>query len=143
MTDLPVRRHSRTSLLVLVSGGEEIMVIRHPAEKGQGRFERFAESASNVTSSPVFYGFCLLLVAFFIATHVAGLSVSQQMLASDLMTSVTLLLIALLKNSERRAERAVQRKLDAIAAALLEQDEGEAREAQEDLRSAIRMEEDL
>ena len=119
------------------------MVIQHPAEKGKGRFERFAESASNVTSSPVFYGFCLLLVAFFVATHVAGLSISQQMLASDLMTSVTLLLLALLKNSERRAERAVQRKLDAIAAALLEQDEGEAREAQEDLRSAIRMEEDL
>jgi low affinity Fe/Cu permease len=96
-----------------------------------------------VTSSPAFYGFCLLLVAFFIATYVAGLSVSQQMLAGDLMTCVTLLLLALLKNSERRAERAVQRKLDVIAAALLEQSEGEAHEAQEDLQSAIRMEEDL
>ncbi|MFJ8493181.1 low affinity iron permease family protein [Streptomyces sp. NPDC094038] len=119
------------------------MVVQHPAERGKGRFERFAESASNVTSSPAFYGFCLLLVAFFIAAHVAGLSVSQQMLAGDLMTCVSLLLLALLKNSERRAERAVQRKLDAIAAALLEQSEGEAHEAQEDLQSAIRMEEDL
>ncbi|MET9080316.1 low affinity iron permease family protein [Streptomyces sp. NPDC004237] len=119
------------------------MAVRHPAERGKGRFERFAESASNVTSSPVFYGFCLLLVAFFVATYVAGLSISQQMLAGDLMTCVTLLLLALLKNSERRAERAVQRKLDAIAAALLERSEGGVRAAQEDLRSAIRMEEDL
>ncbi|UXY32415.1 low affinity iron permease family protein [Streptomyces sp. HUAS TT20] len=119
------------------------MVVRHPAERGKGRFERFSESASNVTSSPVFYAFCLLLVAFFVATHVAGLAVSQQLLAGDLMTCVTLLLLALLKNSERRAERAIQRKLDAIAAALLEQSEGEAREAQKDLRRAIRMEEDL
>ncbi|GAB7102650.1 hypothetical protein JCM4814A_09640 [Streptomyces phaeofaciens JCM 4814] len=119
------------------------MAVRHPAERGKGRFERFAESASNMTSTPAFYVFCMLLVAFFLASHAAHLSVTQQMLAGDLMTSVTLLLLALLKNSERRAERAVQRKLDAIAAALLEQSESKTREAQKDLRRAIRMEEDL
>lgn len=119
------------------------MVLRHPAEGGKGRFERFAEAASNVTSSPPFYAFCVLLVVFFVAAHAAGLALPQQLLAGDLMTCVTLLLLALLKNSERRAEHAVQRKLDAIAAALLEQGEGEARRAQEDLRRAIRMEEEL
>ncbi|MGW5480644.1 low affinity iron permease family protein [Streptomyces sp. NPDC004008] len=119
------------------------MVVRHPAEGRKGRFERFAEAASNVTSSPVFYLFCVLLVAFFLAAHVAGLTVQQQLLAGDLMTCVNLLLLALLKNAERRAERAIQRKLDAIAAALLEQGEGETRKAQEDLRRAIRMEEDV
>ncbi|WEO92792.1 low affinity iron permease family protein [Streptomyces sp. FXJ1.172] len=119
------------------------MVIRHPAEGRKGRFERFAEIASNVTSAPVFYAFCVLLVAFFVAAHAAGLSVQQQLLAGDLMTCVNLLLLALLKNAERRAEHAIQRKLDAIATALLEQGEGEARKVQEDLRRAIGMEEDV
>ncbi|WP_420492729.1 hypothetical protein [Kitasatospora camelliae] len=57
------------------------------------------------------------------------------------MTAVTLLLLALLKNAERRAEHAIQRKLDAIAAALLEQHPGMDGDAQRALREAIRMEE--
>jgi low affinity Fe/Cu permease len=36
------------------------------------------------------------------------------------MAAMTLLLVSVLKNSERRAERAMQLKLDAIASALLE-----------------------
>ncbi|MET8953277.1 low affinity iron permease family protein [Streptomyces sp. NPDC004393] len=119
------------------------MVVRHPAVGEKGRFERFSEAASNFTSSLVFYALCLVLVAFFVAAHAAGLSVAWMLLAGDLMTSVTLLLLALLKNAERRAEHAIQRKLDAIAAALLEQDQGEARKAQENLRRAIRMEEEV
>ena len=119
------------------------MVVRHPAVGGKGRFERFSEAASNLTSSPPFYVLCLMLIAFFIAAHAARLAVTWQLLAGDLMTSVTLLLLALLKNTERRAEHAIQRKLDAIAAALLEQDEGETRKAQEDLRRAIRMDEEV
>ncbi|MGW4698788.1 hypothetical protein [Streptomyces sp. NPDC004285] len=57
------------------------------------------------------------------------------------MTSVNLLLLALLKNAELRDSHAVQRKLDAIAAALLEQHEGTGHEAAEELRRAIRMDE--
>ncbi|MEU9387819.1 low affinity iron permease family protein [Streptomyces sp. NPDC048279] len=135
--------HAVAGSSLAVPEDEEIMAVRHPAERGRGRFEHFAESASNMTSSPAFYVFCMLLVAFFVAAHAAHLALSQQMLAGDLMTCVTLLLLALLKNSERRAERAVQRKLDAIIAALLEQSDGEARGVRQDLRKAIRMEEDL
>ena len=58
------------------------------------------------------------------------------------MTAVTLLLLALLKNTERRAEHAIQRKLDAIAAALLEQGSGHTDKSVESLEEAIRMEED-
>ncbi|MEU9478058.1 low affinity iron permease family protein [Streptomyces sp. NPDC048191] len=119
------------------------MVVRHPAEGRKGRFERFAETASNFTSTSIFYLVCLALVAFFAAAHAAGLALTWQLLAGDLMTCVNLLLLALLKNAERRAERAIQRKLDAIAGALLEQEEGKARQAQEDLRRAIRMDEDV
>ncbi|MGD1223119.1 low affinity iron permease family protein [Streptomyces krungchingensis] len=122
------------------------MTVSHPAERtrhGRGWFERLAETASNVTSSVPFACFCLALVAAFIAVHVAHLSLSWQLLVGDVMTAVNLLLLALLKNSERRAEHAVQRKLDSIAAALLEQHEGEGREAHDDLRKAIGMEEQL
>ncbi|MEU0007265.1 hypothetical protein ABZ079_24040 [Streptomyces sp. NPDC006314] len=58
------------------------------------------------------------------------------------MTAVALLLLALLKNAEVRAEHAIQRKLDAIAGALLEAHTGEPGQAFEDLRNAIRMEEE-
>ncbi|MET8450873.1 low affinity iron permease family protein [Streptomyces sp. NPDC005209] len=122
------------------------MTTPHPAERsrnGRGWFERLAEEASNFTSSMVFYGLCLALVAAFIAIHVAGLALGWQLFIGDVMTSVNLLLLALLKNSERRAEHAIQRKLDSIAAALLAQKEGEAGQAHEDLRKAIRMEEKL
>jgi hypothetical protein len=60
---------------------------------------------------------CLVLVAFFIAVHAAGLAVTWLLLAGDLMTSVTVLLLALLKNAERRAEHVVQRKLDSMLVA--------------------------
>ncbi|WP_405009274.1 low affinity iron permease family protein [Kitasatospora sp. NBC_01539] len=122
------------------------MTLSHPADRSdgsRGRFERLAEVASNLTSSPVFSGFCVVLVAAFVTAHAAGLSAEWQILAGDTMTAVTLLLLALLKNAERRAEHAVQRKLDAIAAALLEQNEGPEGEAHRALREAIRMEERL
>ncbi|WP_030155584.1 hypothetical protein [Streptomyces sp. NRRL S-244] len=125
------------------------MALQHPAERtGEGRtarFEKLAELASNFTSSAVFSLLCVLLVAGFVAVHVAGLPTEWQHLAGDAMAAVSLLLLALLKNSERRAEHAVQRKLDAIAAVLLEQGKGEEAEgkAREDLESSIRMEKRL
>ncbi|MEV4442533.1 hypothetical protein AB0K09_26685 [Streptomyces sp. NPDC049577] len=122
------------------------MTLRHPSQRGgdrRGLFERLAENASNFTSSPVFFVICFVLVANFVAMHVVQLSVELELLAAGLMTSVTLLLLALLKNSEMRAEHAVQRKLDAIAAALLEQHEGKPGSAFEKLRDAIRMEEEI
>ncbi|MFJ3202824.1 low affinity iron permease family protein [Streptomyces sp. NPDC086989] len=123
------------------------LTFQHPARKRQdgrrGRFEEFAELASNFTSSPLFAALCLLLVGGFIAVHVAGLSTEWQVLVGDSMAAVTLLLLAMLKNSERRAEHAIQRKLDAIARAMLEQQEGKRGQAYEDLKAAVGMEERL
>ncbi|GAA4983405.1 low affinity iron permease family protein [Kitasatospora paranensis] len=122
------------------------MTFAHPAERtdgDRGRFERLAEAASNLTASPAFSVFCLLLVAAFVTVHAARLSTEWQILVGDTMTALTLLLLALLKNAERRAEHAVQRKLDAIAAALLEEREGPEGTARRELREAIRMDERL
>ncbi|MEU2262997.1 low affinity iron permease family protein [Streptomyces sp. NPDC019645] len=121
------------------------MTMEHPADRGgpaPGRFDRLAEKASHLTSSPVFFGFCLLLVAGVVTVHFADVSLTWKIFAGECMTAVTLLLLALLKNSELRSERALQRKLDAIAAAILEAQQSETGKAHEDLRSAIRMEEE-
>lgn len=119
------------------------MTFQHPAERGgekRGIFERFSERASNVTSSPLFFAVCVLMIAGVVTTHFVHVPVPWLILAGDALTSINLLLLALLKNSERRAEHAIQQKLDAIAAAMLESYEGEGRSAREDLRRAIRLE---
>ncbi|QTI48727.1 hypothetical protein JYK04_06592 [Streptomyces nojiriensis] len=122
----------------------QTMAFEHPAKKGGqgrlGRFEKLAELASNFTSSPAFSVFCVLLVAGFVAVRLAHLDTGWQHLFGDAIGAVALLLLALLKNSERRAEHAIQRKLDAIAAALLEQYEGEPGRAQRELAEAIGIE---
>jgi low affinity Fe/Cu permease len=122
------------------------VAAQHPTERGTpgpGRFDRVAQSASNFTSSPSFFAFCVVVVALWLATHVAGLSTEWQHLSGDAMAAITLLLLALLKNSELRAEHAVQRKLDAIAAAILEQREGKTSDAHAALEEAIGMHEEV
>jgi low affinity Fe/Cu permease len=111
------------------------MSTKHPAEDERGTFEELAERASNFTSSPAFFAGCALLIALWAASFAAGDTAHH--VAGDLMAAVTLLLLALLKNAERRAEAAVQQKLDAIAAALLEQRRGNETAAQDDLAEAI------
>ncbi|TJZ44483.1 hypothetical protein FCH28_29500 [Streptomyces piniterrae] len=121
------------------------MILRHPASRGgnrRGRFAELAQKSSLLTSSPAFFVFCLALIGLFIAFHLAHFPVDLQLFVGDAMTAVTLLLLALLKNSELRAEHAIQRKLDAVAAALLEGYEGKGGKAAEDLRKSIRLEEE-
>jgi low affinity Fe/Cu permease len=122
------------------------VAAQHPTERGTpgpGLFDRVAQSASNFTSSPSFFAFCVAIVALWLGTHVAGLSTEWQHLSGDAMAAITLLLLALLKNSELRAEHAVQRKLDAIAAAILEQREGKTSDAHAALEEAIGMHEEV
>jgi low affinity Fe/Cu permease len=120
---------------------------QHPTERGEpgrrGAFDRFAESASNFTSSPVFFAVCIMLVGLWLFTHVFGVATEWQHISGDTLAAVALLLLALLKNSELRAEHAIQSKLDAIASALLEQREGKTHEAHDDLQRAIGMHEEV
>ncbi|MFE5485489.1 hypothetical protein [Streptomyces sp. NPDC056527] len=119
------------------------MTTQHPAERGGKRrdwFAAFSERASNLTSSPPFYVLCVLLVLGMVAVHLAHLPVPWLIFAGDVMTAVNLLLLTLLKNTERRDTHALQRKLDAIAAAMLEQHAGTSQTAADELRRAIRVE---
>ena len=58
------------------------------------------------------------------------------------MTAVTLLLVALLKNSELRSERAIQEKPDALATAMLEERRSGHDEAAPALHRAIGLEDE-
>ncbi|MDQ8707980.1 hypothetical protein RCO28_36765 [Streptomyces sp. LHD-70] len=121
------------------------MTTEHPVERGgagRDRFAAFSERASNVTSSPLFYVLCVLMVLGMAVVHFVHLPLPWLIFAGDVMTATNLLLLTLLKNTERRDAHAVQRKLDAIAAAILEQREGTDHTAAEELRRAIRMEEE-
>lgn len=121
-------------------------LLRHPTERNEepGRFEAAAEIASNLASSSIFFSICILVIAVWIVGLVIGLPDSTESDITGSMTAMTLLLVAVLKNSERRAERAMQLKLDAIAAALLEdRGSGPGREAKAELEEAVRLHEEI
>jgi hypothetical protein len=59
------------------------------------------------------------------------------------MSAVTLILVAVLKNSELRTERALQTKLDAIASSLLEDRRGHRGDAEQQLEASIRVHEHI
>ena len=92
------------------------MILKHPSDRGGSRSQPFERLAEN----------------------------ASRFTSSATFFGICLLLVALLKNSELRAERAVQRKLDDIAAALLEgQEGGGPGEAHRKLRSTLGREENF
>ena len=82
-------------------------------------FDRFATRVSAVTSRPVFFFCCLLLVLSWLPSYpVFGNVDTWQLVLNSPTTAITFLLVALTQNSQKRADQAVQHKLNAIAQAL-------------------------
>jgi low affinity Fe/Cu permease len=122
-------------------------MLRHPAERGQerhrGRFERLAEKASFLASSPPFFSLCFVAVLAWAIGLAVGADDRFVSAVSGAMTALTLALVALVKNAEMRSERAIQHKLDAIAAALLEDRRGGTGAAETDLEGAIGLHDEI
>lgn len=122
-------------------------VLRHPTERGEGhsRFDLAAEVASNLASSSFFFSVCLSIAAVWAVGLIVGLPSETESDLTGAMAAMTLLLVALLKNSERRAERAMQLKLDAIAAALLDEKKGGNMDGSThtELKDAVRLHEEI
>jgi len=79
-------------------------------------FDRFADRANHVVSRAPFFAFCVLLVVIWLPSYFAFGSVDTwQLIINTITTIVTFLLVALLQNSQTRADQAVQQKLNAIA----------------------------
>lgn len=120
--------------------------LEHPSDRVEdrrGRFAQFAQRASFLASSPLFFLFCAVLVIVWVAGLALGASDRFETAAAGAMSAVTLILVALLKNAELRAERALQTKLDAIASALLEDRRGHAGDAESKLEESIGVHEEI
>ena len=84
-------------------------------------FDRFADHASRVVSRAPFFAFCVLLVVVWLPSYFAFGSIDTwQLVINTVTTIVTFLLVALLQNSQTRADQALQQKLNAIAEGLAE-----------------------
>jgi low affinity Fe/Cu permease len=84
-----------------------------------GRFDRFASAASRVSSRAYFFVACVLLVLIWAPSYfLFGNVDTWQLLINTATTIITFLMVALLQNSQTRADQAVQHKLNAIADAL-------------------------
>jgi hypothetical protein len=78
-------------------------------------FDRFAERASEFTSHAAFFIGCTLVVLLWLPSYLIVRSLNTwQLIINTLTTIITFLLVALLQNSQRRSEQAVQVKLDAL-----------------------------
>jgi low affinity Fe/Cu permease len=80
---------------------------------------------------------CVALVFAWLGGYVFGASAAYEQAAGTALTATTLLLVALLKNAELRAERAIQSKLDALATGMLEAIRDEGQQADPMLERAI------
>lgn len=107
-------------------------------------FDRFAARASDVVSGAVFFIGCAVLVLLWLPSYFIFGSVNTwQLIINTITTIITFLLVALLQNSQRRVEEAMNTKLDAIAdglADLMESvaaSDGELTSDIRDLRDAV------
>jgi low affinity Fe/Cu permease len=120
--------------------------LAHPADRVEDRrggFDQFAQRASFLASSPLFFVLCAGLVLTWAIGLAVGASDRFEAATAGLMSAVTLILVAVLKNSELRSERALQTKLDAIASALLEDRRGHRGDAEDQLERSIRVQEEI
>lgn len=107
-----------------------------------GWFDRFASGASKFVSRAWFFAFCVLLVVIWAPSIYLIHSISTwQLIINTLTTIITFLLVALLQNTQERANNAIQVKLNAIADGLsdLMKAQGNAKDAAE-LRAAVGLE---
>jgi low affinity Fe/Cu permease len=107
-----------------------------------GWFDKFATGASKFVSRAWFFAFCVALVVIWAPSIALIHSISTwQLIINTLTTIITFLLVALLQNTQERADRATQDKLNAISEALskMAAAQGLKKDAQE-LRAAVGLE---
>jgi low affinity Fe/Cu permease len=125
--------------------GRQVRISRQP--RGTP-FDRLAETASQFVSKGLFFTIAVVVVAIWMPTIFLFGSVDTWQLVINTATSViAFLLIALLTNTERRGDQALHRKLDVVAVALAQlmasQDDDRLRESIEELRAAVKLEEQI
>jgi low affinity Fe/Cu permease len=112
--------------------------VRVPRQTHRTPFDRFAERASQFVSKGLFFTIAVVVVAIWMPTIFFFGSIDTWQLVINTLTSVlAFLLIALLQNSERRYDEALHHKIDALAVALADLMEHQARGDREMLQRHI------
>ena len=111
-------------------------------------FERFVDLSTKLISRAPFFAVCVAVVVIWAVSYPLWTSITKWELAIHTFGAVlSLLLLVLLENAGRRNTEAMQEKLNVIAealAALMDSraaDDPRLREAAEDLREAVGLEE--
>ena len=108
-------------------------------------FDGFAEAVTRLVSSAYFFAFCVAgVVGWALFGPPFGFSNTWQLVINTATTILTFLMVAVLQNSSRRGERAIQAKLDAIADALadfMDKADIELERDVEELEAAVGLEE--
>jgi len=82
-------------------------------------FDRFATIVNRFVSRALFFVACLLLVVLWVPSYfLFGNVDTWQLIINTATTIITFLLVALLQNTQTRADMALQHKLNGIADAL-------------------------
>jgi len=87
---------------------------------GPGLFDRLASHTATLVSRAWFFTLCVLMVLTWFPTLFLMPIDSSQLIINTTTTIITFLLVALLENTSHRADAALQRKLNAIAGALVD-----------------------
>jgi low affinity Fe/Cu permease len=105
-------------------------------------FDRFAANAARLVGRAPFFVGCVAVVVLWLPSILVIRDVDAWQLINTATTIITFLLVALLQNSQQRADLAVQHKLNAIADALADlMDFYEEDDDQDELRAAVGLEE--
>ena len=109
-----------------------------PGDDRRSVFDRMAGTAARVTARAPFFAACVLLVLIWGPSYfLLGDVNTWQLVINTATTIVTFLLVALLQNTQRRGEEAIQHKLNAIADALADLMEHQIDRDPTDLRADI------
>jgi low affinity Fe/Cu permease len=86
------------------------------AEQKAKLFDRFAEASAGFVSRAPFFVACVVLVLLWAPSFWLFSTVDTwQLVINTATTIITFLMVALLQNSQHRAEQAIHQKLDALA----------------------------
>ena len=114
-------------------------------DEHRGWFDELAARAQNVVSRDTFFIVLAILTALWVPSYLLFRTLDHWYLAFVIPAEIlTLFIVALMANHDRRSEQAMHRKVDALAAALAvvveAPDNDEVRRHAKELRAAVGLE---
>lgn len=116
-----------------MSEGRTELVMPTEVSGEVGVFDRFAGWAAKMASRATFFAFCVLILLVWAPSIMLIRNPDTwQLIINTTTTIITFLMVALLQNSQTRADQAVQHKLNAIADGMADLMEHAARSGDSD-----------